>query len=72
MGVVPEATSEWNPEIAPHAIVMKAKGNSFPANTGPSPRVANGVKAGIRKGGRMKRIAIPSASTVEILRKVER
>jgi len=24
-------------QIAPHAIVMNANGNSFPANTGPSP-----------------------------------
>src|SRR5258708_34818712 len=52
LGVVPDATSEWNPEIAPHAIVMNANGNSFPANTGPSPSDANGVSAGIRSGGR--------------------
>src|SRR2546421_12449123 len=50
-GVVPDATSEWNPEIAPHAMVMNANGNSLPANTGPSPSVANGVSAGIRSGG---------------------
>ena len=36
MGVVPEAMSEWKPEIAPQAIVMKANGNSLPANTGPA------------------------------------
>src|SRR5256712_11164976 len=55
LGVVPEATSEWNPETAPHAIVMNANGNSFPANTGPSPSDANGVSAGIRSGGRTTR-----------------
>src|SRR2546421_7361313 len=32
-GVVPDATSEWNPEMAPHAMVMNANGNSLPANT---------------------------------------
>ncbi len=26
-GVVPEEISEWNPEIAPQAIVMKQNGN---------------------------------------------
>src|SRR2546422_11700434 len=72
LGVVPEATSEWNPETAPQAIVMNANGNSLPANTGPSPAVANGVSAGILSGGRMIRIARPSTSTVVIFRKVER
>jgi len=72
LGVVPEATREWKPEMAPHAIVMNANGNSFPANTGPSPAVANGVNAGMRSGGRMIRIAAPSARTVVILRNVER
>src|SRR2546428_14002909 len=51
LGVVPDATSEWNPEIAPHAIVMNANGKSFPANTGPSPSDANGVRPGMRTGG---------------------
>src|SRR3989442_15172523 len=51
LGVVPEATSAWNPEIAPQAIVMNANGNSFPAKTGPSPSVAKGVSAGMRSGG---------------------
>ena len=46
---MPEATREWNPEIAPHAIVMNANGNSLPANTGPSPAVANGVSAGLTR-----------------------
>ena len=71
-GVVPDATSEWKPEIAPQAIVMNANGNSLPANTGPSPAVANGVRAGILSGGKMIRIARPSTTTVVIFRKVER
>jgi hypothetical protein len=36
-GVVPDAISEWKPEIAAHAIVIKQKGNTGPANTGPVP-----------------------------------
>src|SRR5437870_1281363 len=72
LGVVPDATSEWNPEIAPQAIVMNANGNSFPANTGPSPRLAKGVSAGILSGGRITRIARASTRIVGILRKVDR
>jgi len=37
LGVVPEATMEWNPEIAAQAMVMKQNGNTGPANTGPLP-----------------------------------
>src|SRR2546428_11954799 len=71
LGVVPEATSAWNPEIAPQAIVMNANGNSFPAKTGPSPSVAKGVSAGMRSGGGDTRSAPPRASTVVILREGE-
>jgi hypothetical protein len=35
--VVPVETSAWNPEIAPHAIVMKTNGKSAPGMTGPPP-----------------------------------
>ena len=34
-GVVPDEMSEWNPDTAPHAIVMNRNGNSGPENTGP-------------------------------------
>ena len=34
-GVVPLAISEWKPEIAPHAIVMKQNGKICPAKIGP-------------------------------------
>src|SRR5213083_89182 len=61
LGVVPDATSEWDPDTAPQAIVMNANGNSLPANTGPSPSVANGVSAGILSGGRTMRIATANA-----------
>lgn len=44
-GVVPEAMSAWNPERAPHAIVMNTNGKILPANTGPSPSVAKLVTA---------------------------
>src|SRR5258708_5872036 len=71
-GVVPEATSEWNPEIAPHAMVIKAKGKSLPANTGPSPAVANGVSAGIRSGGRNTRNATPGTPEGGGVKEVER
>src|SRR5207302_11412547 len=72
LGVVPDATSEWNPEIAPHAIVMNAKGKSFPANTGPSPSDANGVSAGMRSGGRITRIASAGTRIGVIFRNAER
>src|SRR3989441_1915447 len=72
LGVVPDATSEWNPEIAPHAIVMNAKGKSFPANTGPSPSDANGVSAGMRSGGGVNKIAIAGTQNGGVFLKVER
>jgi len=46
LGVVPEATSAWKPEIAPQAIVMKRNGKSGPGTIGPPP-AANCVTAGI-------------------------
>jgi hypothetical protein len=70
-GVVPLATSAWNPEMAPQAMVMNANGNTFPAKTGPVPSV-KAVSAGIRSGGRRMRIATARKSTVPTLRNVER
>ena len=49
-GVVPDAMSAWNPEIAPHAIVMNTNGKSGPGTIGPPPAV-NSVKAGIWSTG---------------------
>ena len=36
-GVVPDAISEWNPEIAPQAMVMNMNGKSWPGMIGPPP-----------------------------------
>src|SRR2546426_3169350 len=71
LGVVPDATSEWNPEIAPHAIVMNANGKSFPANTGPSPSDANGVSAGMRSGGGGNTITNARTRDAVVFRKVQ-
>ena len=46
LGVVPLEIREWNPLIAPQAMVMKAKGKIFPANTGPVPSIKR-VRAGM-------------------------
>ena len=35
LGVVPEEISEWKPEIAPQAMVMKQNGKILPAKIGP-------------------------------------
>src|ERR1022692_1744900 len=37
LGVVPEETREWKPEIAPQAMVTNRKGNSLPLMMGPPP-----------------------------------
>ena len=37
LGVVPDETSEWNPEIAPHMMQMKTKGKIGPSKYGPPP-----------------------------------
>jgi hypothetical protein len=45
-GVVPLEIKEWNPLIAPQAIVMKAKGKILPAKIGPDPST-NRVNGGM-------------------------
>ena len=70
-GVVPDEMSAWNPEIAPHAIVMKAKGKSLPANTGPVPSM-NRVSGGICSGGSTTRMPIASAKTTPSFTNAER
>ncbi|MNC40777.1 hypothetical protein D3C75_895100 [compost metagenome] len=37
LGVVPDETKAWKPEIAPQAMVINKNGNMDPANTGPVP-----------------------------------
>ena len=71
LGVVPEEMSEWNPEIAPQAMVTNTKGNNLPANTGPVPSM-NRVIGGISSGGRTMRMPTASASTTPILTNAER
>src|ERR1700756_1068881 len=46
LGVVPLEIREWNPLMAPQAMVMNAKGNIFPAKMGPVPSTKR-VKAGM-------------------------
>jgi hypothetical protein len=71
LGVVPDAMSEWKPDTAAQAMVMKQKGNTAPANTGPVPSM-NRVIAGIFSVGASTTIAMPSAATVPIFMKVLR
>ncbi len=71
LGVVPEAISEWKPEIAPQAMVMNTNGNSAPPKIGPVPSM-NWVSAGICTSGRRITMATASAITVPIFMKVER
>jgi hypothetical protein len=70
-GVVPEETSEWKPEMAAHAMVMKQKGYTGPANTGPVPSM-NLVIAGIFSWGARTTTATPRAITVPIFMNVLR
>ena len=49
-GVVPDEISEWKPEMAPHAMVMNANGNSAPGTMGPPPETYD-VSAGIWSTG---------------------
>ena len=70
-GVVPDETSAWKPEIAPHAIVMNANGKTLPANTGPEPSV-NCVSAGMCSGGSEMMMPSASAMTTPIFTKAER
>jgi hypothetical protein len=72
LGVVPEAISEWNPERAPQAMIMKTNGKSEPAKTGPWPLKANSVNLGMCIGGSVKAMPTASRSMVPIFMKVER
>ncbi len=69
--MVPDETSAWKPLIAPQAIVMKQKGNSLPANTGPVPSMKR-VTAGSLSGGSTRTMPMASSSTVPIFMKVDR
>ncbi len=71
LGVVPLEIKEWKPLMAPHAIVIKAKGKIFPANTGPVPST-NRVNAGICRVGCSATIPTPSKAMVPNLTNVLR
>ena len=71
LGVVPEDTSEWKPEIAPQAMVMNTNGNSSPLKIGPVPST-NWVSDGIFTSGASSMIEIASRNTTPSLRKVDR
>ena len=55
--------SVWNPEMAPHAMVMKQKGKSLPATTRPEPSTKR-LKAGIRRSGSTQKIPAARAKMV--------
>ena len=71
-GVVPLDTSAWKPEMAPQAIVMNTNGNSAPANTGPSPELANFVTASFCITGSVTRMPMASRMIVPIFMNVDR
>src|SRR5205807_997091 len=70
-GVVPEEISEWKPEIAPQAMVMKQNGNTFPAKMGPVPSM-NLVSGGSASCGCVTTIPPASRNITPSLIKVLR
>ena len=70
-GVVPEPTSAWKPEIAPHAMVMNTNGKSVPGTIGPPPST-NGVNAGIWSFGLTTITPTTSNTIVPIFMKSDR
>ena len=67
-GVVPDEISAWNPEIAPHAMVMKTNGKSGPGTIGPPPPV-NWENAGICRTGLTTTTPTMSSAIVPIFMK---
>ena len=75
LGVVPEAIRAWKPDTAPQAMVMNRNGNRLPFHTGPSPLLANWVRAGIFSvvtSGLAITMPMARATITPILRKVDR
>ena len=64
-GVVPEAMSAWNPEMAPQAMVMKQNGNSGPGMIGPPPLMYS-VSGGICSTGLTTTMPTTSSAMVPI------
>jgi hypothetical protein len=69
---VPEEISEWKPDSAPQAIVMKANGKSAPAKTGPAPVRANSVSGAFWSRGSTTRMPTASRTIVPIFMNVDR
>ncbi|MDR6175607.1 hypothetical protein QE366_002866 [Nocardioides zeae] len=69
---MPDEISAWNPERAPHAMVMKRNGKSLPANTGPSPDDANGVTASVESTGFASTRPTASSTITPTFMKVDR
>ena len=69
---MPEEISEWNPDSAPQAMVMNRNGNSEPANTGPSPRVAKCEIAGRLHDRVRKQMPTASSAMVPTFMNVDR
>ena len=63
LGVVPEPTREWNPEIAPQAMVMNTNGKSLPGMIGPPPWMKED-RAGAWMGGATRIVETTSAKMV--------
>ena len=72
LGVVPDEISAWNPDSAPHAMVMNRKGNREPGNTGPSPVVAKREMAGAAMTGWAKQMPIASKAMAPTFMNVDR
>ena len=68
---MPDATSEWNPEIAPQAMVMNTKGKIGPGMIGPPPAMKP-VARGISIGGAITITPTPSSTTTLTFIKLER
>ena len=71
-GVVPDAISAWKPDSAPQAMVMKTKGNSLPAKTGPVPSVAKSVTASFCRTGAANSRPTASSTMTPIFMNVDR
>ena len=49
-GVVPDAMSEWKPEMAPQAMVMNTNGNTLPGMIGPLPCTNSEIASILNRG----------------------
>ena len=71
LGVVPDETRAWKPEIAPHMMQMKTNGKMPPWKVGP-PFWKTGLSIGDGSTGLAMNTPTTSRTIVPILRKLER